>query len=108
MTTTTDQTKITFLISLVKEFYTQGDSYYALKNKKGMWMFGYRNDYPMQHGDGIEMELPDEIVDILMKRKYSEYDVNLMLSHAVAHPQITAEEMKTKVERTIDWFNKKS
>ena len=62
----TDKEKEQFLISLAKEYYTQGDSYYAYKNKKGKWHFGYSNDYPLQHGSGDNMILPDRMVDVMM------------------------------------------
>jgi len=65
----TDKEKIDFLEALVKEYYTQGDSYSAYKNKKGNWQFGYSNDYEMQHGSGGNFMLPDGMVQILMEKQ---------------------------------------
>lgn len=63
-----DLEKEAFLKSMVEKYYTQGDSYYARKTRKGdKWFFGYSNDYPMQHGDGSEMMLPDGFVTVLMQ-----------------------------------------
>jgi hypothetical protein len=65
---TTDQEKEQFLIGLAKEYYTQGDSYFAVKGKKGNWSFGYSNDYPLQHGSGSTIVLPDKMVEILFNK----------------------------------------
>lgn len=62
----TDKQKEEFLIKITKDYYNQGDSYYAFKNKKRKWHFGYSNDYPMQHGSGINMILPDKMVETMM------------------------------------------
>lgn len=53
------------LISIVKEYYSQGDDYFAFK-KKGHWIFGYSNDYPMQHGQGKTFKLPEELIIIML------------------------------------------
>ena len=65
----TDKEKTEFLETLVKEYYTQGDDYYAWESKKRRWHFGYDNDKPMQHGKGVNMILPNKMVEILMKRE---------------------------------------
>ena len=62
----TDDEKKKFLITLVNKMYSQGDNYFATKNKKDNWVFGYTNDYPMQHGSGITITLPDKMVEVLM------------------------------------------
>lgn len=62
----TDEEKKSFLIKLAKDYYSQGDSYFAFKNKKDKWHFGYTNDYPMQHGCGSDTIIPDAMVNILM------------------------------------------
>jgi len=62
----TDEQKKEFLFKITKEYYNQGDEYFVSKTKKGDWIFGYSNDYPMQHGDGKRMQLPDKMVEVLM------------------------------------------
>ncbi len=62
----TDEEKKKFLLMLAEKYYTQGDDYHAFKNKKGKWNFGYSNDYPMQHGKGSDIILPDKMVNIIM------------------------------------------
>jgi hypothetical protein len=56
-----------FLLKITKECYNQGDYYFAYQTKKGDWIFGYTNDYPMQHGDGIRIRLPDSMVMTIMQ-----------------------------------------
>jgi len=55
-----------FLENLARKIWTQGDDYFATETKTGKWRVGYTNDYPMQHGNGEEMMLPQEFVKILM------------------------------------------
>jgi hypothetical protein len=69
MKTFTDKEKEIFLKKIASEYYTQGDSYYAYKSKKGKWNFGYSNDYPLQHGKGDNTVLPDKMVDVIMSIK---------------------------------------
>ena len=61
-----DEEKELFLISLMKDYYSQGDNYFAYKNRKGIWTFGYINDYPMQHGSGESFKIPDEMCVLIM------------------------------------------
>lgn len=65
--TFTYEEKKNFLKNLVRKYYNQGDSYYAYKSKKDKWHFGYTNDYPLQHGHGEDMILPDRMVDLLIQ-----------------------------------------
>jgi hypothetical protein len=67
----TDEQKKEFLKKLTKEYYNQGDDYYAYQTKRGDWEFGYSNDYPMQHGDGKRMRLPNSMVEVLMSHYVS-------------------------------------
>ena len=53
------------LINWVKKYYSQGDSYFAYE-KKGCWLFGYSNDYPLQHGVGKTFKLPTELINIII------------------------------------------
>jgi len=62
----TDEQKKEFLLKITKEYYNQGDDYSVYQTKKGDWIFSYSNDYPMQHGDGKRMQLPNKMVEILM------------------------------------------
>jgi hypothetical protein len=38
------------------------------------------------------------------EKEYSEKDVILMLSYAVAHEKVTSGEMKAKVDEILNWF----
>ena len=49
----------------VKEYYSQGDDYFAY-TKKDKWVFGYSNDYPMQHGAGETFSLPTKLIIIIL------------------------------------------
>ena len=68
----TDREKESFLISVMKRYYPQGDSYYAYKNKKNKWHFGYSNDYPLQHGAGENIIIPDKLIDVILEFKGQE------------------------------------
>lgn len=69
-----DEIKV-FLIKLTKEFFNQGDSYFAYEVKNRNWEFGYSNDYPMQHGDGCEMKLPTDMIKLMMAKFQQPLDV---------------------------------
>ena len=64
----TDKQKKDYLIGIVKEFYSQGDDYFASKSKNGNWHFGNLNDHSLQHGGGQSMMLKDKVVSILISR----------------------------------------
>ena len=66
------EAKKEFLISLMKKYYSQGDGYNAYQTKKGSWVVSYSNDYPMQHGNGERITIPDKMVDVLMNTSQSE------------------------------------
>lgn len=55
-----------FLMWLIKEYYKQGDDYYVHRTRKGKWIVGYSNDYPLQHGPGESFTFDDRILNILM------------------------------------------
>jgi hypothetical protein len=42
------------ILSILKEFYPQGDDYFCGETDDYFWAL-YSNDYPMQHGIGIEI-----------------------------------------------------
>jgi hypothetical protein len=42
------------------------------------------------------------------EKEYSEKDVIMMLSYAVAHDKVTSKEMKTKVDEILNWFKSNS
>jgi hypothetical protein len=66
------------LLEIFKKKYNQGDSYYCRVNNKGdKWIVGYKNDYPMQHGDGVEWTIPVEVVEMLVSRVNAEVIVKL-------------------------------
>lgn len=56
-----------FLKSICKKYYNSGDYYFAtLTKKRDKWVFGYFNDYPLQHGEGEEFTLPVKMVETIM------------------------------------------
>ena len=44
------------ILSILKEYYNQGDDYFSGEEKDYSWA-SYSNDYPMQHGYGLEIRL---------------------------------------------------
>ena len=49
------------LITWCKEtHYDQGDDYYAKQGDNGVWIVGYSNDYPLQHGKGQGYKITKE------------------------------------------------
>jgi hypothetical protein len=64
----------------------------------------FKEEYPLTcnnvklHSDGTV------IVSRCDEKEYSEKDVILMLSYAVAHEKVTSSEMKAKVEEILNWF----
>jgi hypothetical protein len=50
----------------------------------------------------------DVIVSPCDEKEYSEKDVIMMLSYAVAHDKVTAKEMKLKVDEILNWFKSNS
>ena len=50
------------------------------------------------HSDG------SVVVSRCDEKEYSEKDVVMMLSYAVAHEKVTSKEMKEKVDKTLNWF----
>ena len=64
----TQDEKREFLLGLVKETYDQGDDYYANLTKKGTWLYGYSNDYPLQHGEGKKLQMKDDILNTIMNK----------------------------------------
>tara|TARA_R110000822_G_scaffold227017_1_gene359690 strand:- start:65758 stop:65970 length:213 start_codon:yes stop_codon:yes gene_type:complete len=64
----TEKQKTEFLLKLAEEDYIQGSEYHAYRSKKGKWHFGHTNDYPLQHGNGNNTILSDNMVEILMKK----------------------------------------
>lgn len=64
----TNEQREQFLKKLAKEAYPYGDDFYAHRSKKHLWHFGYVNDYPLQHGKGKNIVLPESMVNTLMNR----------------------------------------
>jgi hypothetical protein len=50
----------------------------------------------------------DVIVSRCDEKEYTEKDVIMMLSYAVAHDKVTSKEMKTKVDEILNWFKSNS
>ena len=44
------------ILSILKEYYNQGDDYFSGEEKDYYWA-SYSNDYPMQHGCGVQIRL---------------------------------------------------
>jgi len=60
--------KLELLFKWFKENYPQGDSYYYKMSKRGNYVVGYYNDYPLQHGNGVEIVIKsNEIDEFLIK-----------------------------------------
>lgn len=53
------------LIAMFKNKHSQGDNYHCYQNKKKNWVVSYTNDYPLQHGDGVEWIIHEQIAEIL-------------------------------------------
>lgn len=64
----------------------------------------FKEEYPLNcdnvklHSDGSVM------VSRCDEKEYTEKDVILMLSYAVAHEKVTSSEMKAKVDEILNWF----
>lgn len=62
-----------------KYFYPdeEGNLRKYVNHKKRKWTFGFSNDYPMQHGDGVSITLDEDVALkiyelILFKQKHSD------------------------------------
>lgn len=54
------------LLEIFKQKHFQGDSYYCRINNNGdKYIVGYKNDYPMQHGNGKEWAMPIEVAEMI-------------------------------------------
>ena len=68
----------------------------------------FKEEYPLTcdnvklHSDGSVM------VSRCDEKEYTEKDVIMMLSYAVAHDKVTSNEMKTKVDEILNWFKSNS
>lgn len=51
-------------ISIARLIWPQGDGYYAELTKTGKVRIGYTNDYPMQHGTGEGLILPQSMLPL--------------------------------------------
>lgn len=64
----------------------------------------FKEEYPLNcsnvklHSDG------SVVVSRCDEKEYSEKDVIMMLSYAVAHEKVTSSEMKEKVNEILNWF----
>ena len=68
----------------------------------------FKEEYPLNidnvklHSDGTVM------VSRCDEKEYTEKDVIMMLSYAVAHDKVTSKEMKLKVDEILSWFKSNS
>lgn len=64
----------------------------------------FKEEYPLNcdnvklHSDG------SVVVSRCDEKEYSEKDVIMMLSYAIAHEKVTSSEMKEKVNEILNWF----
>lgn len=64
----------------------------------------FKEEYPLNcdnvklHSDGSVM------VSRCDEKEYTEKDVIMMLSYAVAHEKVTSKEMKEKIDEILNWF----
>lgn len=64
----------------------------------------FKEEYPLNcdnvklHSDGSVMVSPCD------EKEYTEKDVVMMLSYAVAHEKVTSKEMKEKIDEILNWF----
>lgn len=64
----------------------------------------FKEEYPLNcnnvklHSDGTIM------VSRCDEKEYTEKDVIMMLSYAVAHEKVTSREMKAKIDEILNWF----
>lgn len=66
------------LLEIFKQKHFQGDSYYCRINNKGdKYIVGYKNDYPMQHGNGKEWTMPIEVAEMIAGQVEPEVMVKL-------------------------------
>ena len=71
------------LLDILKKYYFQGDDYFSGETNDYFWA-SYSNDYPMQHGYGIEIryyKLTNKLRAYCRgyREKYHEYKLNKML-----------------------------
>lgn len=59
---------ITFLEKIAKESFNRDNYYVFLNKKKTAYIFGYTNDYPLQHGKGEENRISVNTAKFLFKK----------------------------------------
>lgn len=69
MANTTDPIAMN-LEAIVRKLYPQYDNPYAFRTKKGKYIFGYTNDYPLQHGDGVRNEVDETMANFIIKNSF--------------------------------------
>lgn len=47
--------------------YPQGDNYLFSVSSKGNVKLSYSNDYPLQHGKGVDINLPEKFAETIEK-----------------------------------------
>ena len=51
---------------ILKEYAPHADDRLIHQSKKGNWFLRTQNDYPLQHGEGEEIKIPDGFADVLL------------------------------------------
>ena len=46
-------------MTVCKFFFPGGDNHFVKRSKRGNWELSYTNDYPLQHGEGKKIHLPE-------------------------------------------------
>ena len=64
----------------------------------------FKEKYPLNHNNVKLHSDGSVMVSRCDEKEYTEKDVIMMLSYAVAHDKVTSKEMKTKVDEILNWF----
>ena len=64
----------------------------------------FKEEYPLNIDNVKLHKNGDVIVSPCDEKEFTEKDVIMMLSYAVAHDKVTSSEMKTKVDEILNWF----
>lgn len=64
----------------------------------------FKSEYPLNSQNVALHKNGDVIVSRCDEKEFTEKDVVMMLSYAVAHEKVTAKEMKEKVSEILNWF----
>jgi len=85
----------------------QWDQRHAGKAIKSVYV-SFKEEYPLNCENVALHKNGDVIVSRCDEKEYTEKDVIMMLSYAVAHDRVSAKEMKEKVDEILNWFKSNS